>query len=250
MRQLLPTVLDAVDPDELYAGDARPAPAGRPWVLTNMIASVDGAASVDGLSGPLGGPGDRAVFRALRALADVILVGAGTARAEHYRPPKPSLDQQGQRVARGQAPIPRIAVVSGRLALDLSSPLFTESPNRPYVITGTQPSPKQLARASDVAEVIVAGADSVDLTAGLAALGRAGAGVVLCEGGATLSGQLLAGGLIDEACVTIAPLLAGGDAGRIMHGTVLDRPQPMRLDRVLEEDAMLFLRYVRATATD
>jgi riboflavin-specific deaminase-like protein len=247
MRQLLPTPIDDVDPDELYAADARPAPAGRPWVLTNMIASADGAASIDGLSGQLGGPGDRAVFRALRAVADVILVGAGTVRAENYQPSKPSIDQQARRAARGQAPVPRIAVVTGRLDLDLSGPLFTDSPDRPLVLTGTRPSPEQLARASDVAEVIVAGADTVDLAAGLTALAGTGAGVVLCEGGPTLNGQLLAADLIDEACLTIAPVLAGGAASRIMHGSPLDQAQRLRLDRVLEQDGLLLLRYVRVS---
>jgi riboflavin biosynthesis pyrimidine reductase len=246
MRQLLPTPIDDVDPDELYATDARPAPAGRPWVLANMIASADGAASIEGRSGQLGGPGDRLVFRALRAVADVILVGGGTARAEHYGPPRPSADQQAARRDRGQAPVPRIAVVTGRLDLDLSSPLFTDSPTRPIVITGTRPSPEQLAEASEVAEVVVAGTDTVDLAAGVAALAELGAGVVLCEGGPTLNGQLLAAGLVDEWCMTVAPLLAGGDAGRIAHGPPPGRPESLQLDRVLEQDGLLLLRYVRA----
>ena len=246
MRQLLPEPRDEVDPDEVYAADARPAPPGRPWVLTNMIASVDGAASVEGTSGALGGPADRATFHALRGVPDVILAGAGTVRAEGYGPPRTDAGQQARRVARGQEPYPRIAVLSGRLDLDLASALFTDTPTRPIILTSRRPSPEQLAAASDVAELIVTGDEHVDLPEAIAALGRGGANVVLCEGGPVLDGQLLAAGLIDEVCLTVAPLLGGGEAHRIMHGPVLDQPEGLRLDRVLEHDGMLLLRYVRA----
>jgi riboflavin biosynthesis pyrimidine reductase len=246
MRQLLPEPLDEVDPDEVYATDHRPAPPGRPWVLTNMIASVDGASHVEGTSGALGGPADQAAFHALRGVPDVILAGAATVRAEHYGPPRTDTGQQARRVARGQAPYPRIAVLSGRLDLDLTSALFTDSPTRPIVITSRRPSPEQLAAVSEVAELIVAGDDQVDMTEAIAALGRVGARVVLCEGGPLLDGQLLAAGLIDEVCLTVAPLLGGGDASRIMHGPMLAGPEALRLDRVLEDEGMLLLRYVRA----
>ncbi len=213
MRQLLPDLLEDVDVDALYAGDAREGPVDRPWVMSNMISSIDGAAAIDGASGALGGPGDKAVFSALRSVADVVLAAAGTVRAEHYRPPQTTAAQQAGRVARGQQPFPRIAVVSGRLDLDYTAPLFApDSPSRPIVITGTRPSPEQLGRASEVAEVIVAGADRVDLGEALRRLGALGARVVLCEGGPSLIGQLVADDLVDESCLTISPLLVGGDA--------------------------------------
>jgi riboflavin biosynthesis pyrimidine reductase len=247
MRQLLPDRLDDPDVDELYASDERPPPVDRPWVISNMIASIDGAASLDGRSGGLGGPGDKVVFSALRSVADIVMAAAGTVRAEGYRPPRTTEAQQARRVARGQAPYPRIAVVTGRLELDLDGPLFdASSPTRPIVITGTAASPEQLARASEVAEVIVAGADRVNLGEALRRLGALGAGVVLCEGGPSINGQLLAEDLIDESCLTISPLLAGGDMARIIHGVHPEATRPMRLTRVLIEDDMLLLRYVRS----
>lgn len=247
MRQLLPDLLEEPDVDALYAADDRPAPVDRPWVVSNMISSIDGAAALDGVSGGLGGPGDKAVFSALRSVADVVLAAAGTVRAEHYRPPRTTEAQQAQRVARGQQRFPRIAVVSGRLDLDYTTSLFgPDAPDRPIVITGTRPSPEQLAQASEVAEVIVAGADRVDLGAALRVLHARGARVVLCEGGPSLNGQLVAEDLIDESCVTVSPLLAGGDAGRIMVGGPVEASRPMRLARVLVEGDMLLLRYLRA----
>jgi len=247
MRQLLPDLLEDPDVDALYAADDRPVPVDRPWVMSNMISSVDGAAALDGVSGGLGGPGDKVVFSALRSVADVVVAAAGTVRAERYGPPRTTPAQQARRVARGQRPFPRIAVVSGSLDLDYTSALFgPDAPERPIVITGTRPSPEQLGRASEVAEVIVAGADRVDLGAALRSLHERGAGVVLCEGGPSLNGQLVADDLIDESCVTLSPLLAGGDAARIMHGGPADAVRPMRLARVLVEGDMLLLRYVRA----
>jgi riboflavin biosynthesis pyrimidine reductase len=137
-------------------------------------------------------------------------------------------------------------VVSGGLDLDFDGPLFgLDSPTRPIVITGTRPSPEQLGRASEVAEVIVAGTDRVDVGDALKQLGALGARVVLCEGGPSLNGQLVAADLIDESCVTVSPLLIGGESGRIMHGLAVAGPRPMRLARVLAEGDMLMMRYVR-----
>ena len=118
MRQLLPEPVEDVDPDELYPDDARPAGVDRPWVLLNMVTSVDGATAVEGRSAGLGGAADQTVFHVLRSVPDVILVGAATVRAERYGPPRTSQAHQAARQARGQAPFPRLAIVSGRLDLD------------------------------------------------------------------------------------------------------------------------------------
>ena len=137
MRQLLPEPAE-VDPVAAHAAAVRPAPEGRPWVALNMVASVDGATALDGVSGGLGGPGDKAVFRALRGVADVILVAAGTVRAEGYGPPRTPPELQEARRARDQAPFPRIAIVSGSLGLDPTSRVFAEAPEPPLVFTGSE----------------------------------------------------------------------------------------------------------------
>ena len=114
---------------------ACPAPDGRPWVLVNMVASLDGAITIEERSGGLGSPADKAMFSALRGVADVILVGAGTVRAEGYGPARPSEAIRAARLARGQQEVPRIAVVTRSLDLDASTPLFTDSVRPPIVIT-------------------------------------------------------------------------------------------------------------------
>ncbi len=247
MRQLLPEPRADVDPVALYTADPRPRPPDRPWVLLNMVASVDGATAVEGRSGGLGGPADRAVFTTLRSLADVILVGAATVRAEHYGPPRTSAEHQAQRQARGQAAFPRIAIVTGRLDLDLAAPLFTKSPTRPIVVTAAAAPAERRAEVAELADVVVAGEERVDFAAALATLGVEGVDTVLCEGGPTINDQLLAADLIDEVAVTYGPLLVGGTSKRMITGGDPPAPMAMRLARVLTDDDVLLLRYVRAT---
>jgi len=224
MRQLLPFPRDPVDPAELY-GDLPPAEA-RPAVRLNMIASIDGATAVAGLSGGLGGPADHALFAVLRAQADVVLVAAGTVRAEHYGPSK----------------VP-VAVISRSCRLDWDSPFFTAAIAPPIVITVAEAPALERKEAADLADVIIAGDQDVDLAAALGALAERGYAQVLAEGGPTLNGQLAADGLLDELCLTVSPLLAGGEAKRILAGPTLAAGPGWRLRSLCEQDGFLFLRY-------
>lgn len=208
-----------------------------------MIASVDGTISVDQRSGGLGGPADREMFLALRSVADVILVGGGTVAAEQYRPPDPSADDRRRRRQRGQAEVPAVAVVSARLRLDVTAPLF-DGRVRPIVITVADADPAAVEALGPVADVLVAGRGQVDLDDGLAQLRRRGASVVLCEGGPTLAGTMTEHDLLDELCLTVAPWLVGGDGGRMVHNPTAAL-RGLHLDRVLEQDDYLFLRYLR-----
>lgn len=245
MRQLLPEVVAEVDPVDAYASDERPAPADRPWVLVNMVASADGATAVDGRSGALGGPVDRAAFTAIRAIPDVILVAAGTARAEGYGPPKTPPALQTARRARGQAAKPRIALVTRSVELDFDRDLFADPASRCLVIAPEDAPAERLAAASAVADVVTAGRGGVDLPAALAQLGAGGARVVLAEGGPSLLGQLAAADLVDELCLTLSPSLVAGESARIVHGPDLPGGlAPLHLERVLEQDGVLLLRYV------
>ena len=224
MRQLLPVPVDPVDPMAVY-GDL-PVAAGRPAVRLNMIASVDGATTLAGVSGGLGGPADHALFAVLRSLADGVLVAAGTVRAEGYGP--------------SSTPI---AVVSRSLRLDWDAPFFAAPLARPIVVTVAQAPADRLARAAEVAEVVVAGDLSVDLATALAALGERGWRDVLAEGGPTLNGQLARAGLLDELCLTLSPRLASGAAKRILDGPSLEAAAGLRLCSLCEQDEFLFLRY-------
>lgn len=242
MDQLFPRFVSDVDPVAVYASDSRVPHPDRPWLMLNMVTSADGATSADSVSGGLSGPEDRQVFAAIRAVADVIVVGAETVRREGYGPPRASPEVAASRVGRSQAPRPRLAVVSGSLELDFTSPMFVDHPP-PTLFTVADPPADRLAQAEAVADVHRLGADRVDLVEAMGRIGQTGAGVVLAEGGPSLNGQLLAAGLLDELCWTISPTLAGGDSPRMARGAPpqLDR---LRLDRVLAQDHKLFLRYL------
>ena len=226
MRQLFPSPVDPVDPADVYGDPPRAGPGGRPGVRLNMIASVDGATTVTGVSGGLGGAADHDLFALLRSLADVVLVAAGTARAEGYGP---------SRV--------QVAVVTRSCRLDWASPLFTAPVARPIVVTVAGAPPDALARAAEVAEVVVAGDRDVDLAVALDALGGRGHRAVLAEGGPTLNAQLAAAGLLDELCLSLSPRLVGGAAKRILDGLEVPGTMPLRLCSVCEQDGFLFLRY-------
>jgi riboflavin-specific deaminase-like protein len=243
--QVFPRAQKGVDAAELYRDDPRPAHADRPWVAVNMVASVDGAVTLDGRSGGLSGPGDKAIFFALRSIADVILVGAGTVRAENYGPPRISPEDQAARAARGQTPAPTIAVVSGRLHLDPQARLFVDAPSRPIVLTTAHADAERRAPLEAVADIVAAGETTFDAEIALHRLGERGAQVVICEGGPTLNGWLLAADLVDELCLTFTPVLASGDDARVARGLALDPPRRLAVDRILTEDAFLFLRYLR-----
>ncbi len=245
MDQLFPTFLPDANPVELVASDQRPTPAKRPWVVVNMVASIDGAIEVEGRSGGLGSPPDKAMFHALRQLPDVILAGAGTVRAENYGPVQLDDDAQARRVARGQHPLPRLAVVSGRAHLDPASRLFSDPTQRPLVITTSSAPSDAVDQLRDVADIIVAGADSVDLNEAFAQLRDHELKTLLCEGGPTLNNQLLVDDLVDEWCQTIAPVLTGGDAARGAHGPTAGVARNLQLARIIVEDNVTLFRYAR-----
>ena len=249
VRQLLPEPLAEVDPYAAHAATlaADPRPAGRPRVAANMVASVDGATAIAGRSGALGGPADKLVFRAIRATADVILVAAGTVRAETYGPPRTSPEAQAARVARGQAPHPRLAIVSASLDLDAGSSLFTEAPEPPLVLTVDDAPAARLQALASVAEVVRLGPGPVAADAILAALHDAGAEHVVCEGGPTLNGQLVAAGLVDAINLSVSPVLVAGDSLRVAVGDGA-AALGLALAHVWHDEAddLLFLRYVRA----
>jgi riboflavin biosynthesis pyrimidine reductase len=233
--------------DEDQLGRLYAYPEGdRTWVRANMVASVDGAVSIDGRSGGLSGPADKKVFALLRSLADVVLVGSGTARAEKYKPARP--DRMTRDLRAGRPPTPPIAVVSGSLDLDPDAPLLTEAPDdaRTIVITAKAAPADRRETLSRQATVIEAGTEHVSLSLALTALADLGYRRILVEGGPSLLGQLAAAGLLDELCVTVSPLLAGGTAGRILTGGPA-APLSLRLSHVLADDSFLFCRYQRET---
>lgn len=241
MDVLLPPTPDrGTDPDldaHLSGLYAYPEGLAAPFVRVNFVSSADGAVSVDGRSSELGSPADRRVFGLLRELADVVLVGAGTVRAEDYR--------GARRPTRGRDHPPPIAVVTGSADLDPAGRLFRDTAVPPIVLThASAPRERRERLAAAGGDVVVLAQLTADAV--LAELAARGLYRVLCEGGPSLFGDLVAADAVDELCLTLAPLLAGGRAGRIARGPAGGRTRPMELVGVLHADGSLLLRYRRA----
>ncbi len=217
--------------------------ATRPHLRVNFVASADGAVALDGYSAGLSGEPDKLVFGLLRMLCDGLVVAAGTLRHEGYRAVRLSADRRAWRREHGLAEYPTLVVVSGSLDLDPAQACFADAPVRPLVLTrvGVEPPPG----LTEVADLVRCGGQRVDLAAGLAELRRRGLDQLLCEGGPYLFGALTAADLVDELCLTVAPLLAGAEPGRITAGDG-SAPRHLPLRHVLvAEDGVLMLRYAR-----
>ncbi|MGD2043873.1 MAG: dihydrofolate reductase family protein [Acidimicrobiia bacterium] len=230
-----------IDPVDVQMGYPR-GRSDRPWVMANFVTTIDGATVVDGGSTAINDEDDRAMFAAMRAVPDFILVGAGTIRAENYRPV--TLDER-RRQARLDARLeqtPHLVVVTRSLDLDPEARVFGDPEHRVTVLTGEDAPADRFAQLSEVADLVRLRSTGAEDILHYMRMAK----VVLCEGGPSLVGQFIAAGLIDEMALTLAPMLVAGRSPRLSSGPSPDDPIDMRLDRVLYGDRSLFLRYLRA----
>jgi len=197
----------------------------RPWLRTNFVTTLDGAAhDVNGVTASLGGETDTQLFAYLRSIADVILVGAGTTRIENYG-------------AKSRAPL---AIASRRLEI----PERLQTPGVVVVTTTDAPPDRVDALTAAGVEVMAHGDVTVDWPAVLAAFAARGWYKINCEGGPSLHGELISQGLVDDLCLTIAPVLTAGDAPRIAHSR-LPVAEDLRLAHAVPVGDVLFTRWTR-----
>ena len=227
MQELWPEPNPSVDIAARLAADDRPKPLGRPWLTLVMITTIDGAISINGLSGGLGSPDDQKRFISARRQSDGIIVGATTVTAEDYQPT-----------------VTPIAVITGSLSPDPSARLFSDPSNQPLLYTTGQAARSRGPDFDGIAEVIALG-DSVDPARVLADLGSRGMHRVVLEGGPTLNSLFLRADLVDEMLISYSPLIAGGDASRLTNGPDMDGERRFAVDRVLLADDLIFARYLR-----
>ncbi|PPB50814.1 pyrimidine reductase family protein [Arthrobacter pityocampae] len=244
ITSLVPATGAPVDDDALHRIYAYPV-GDRPYVRFNFVAAADGAATSGGFSAGLGNDGDQRIFAVLRRLADVVLVGAGTIRAEGYGGELVDDDARAWRRTHGLAAHPAVAVISGSLALDPSTDFFRRAPVRPLVLTSASAPADRRAALERVADVVDCGADTVEAHAVLAELGRRGLPRILCEGGPAVLGDFTRSGAVDELCLSISPLLVGGDGPRIAVGSSPDDALALELSSLLTEDSALYTLYRR-----
>lgn len=249
IEQLFPTPSEPgpLDDDALLA--LYDQPERDRWLAVNFVATVDGSATADGVSGSLGGPADLRVFDLLRRFADVVLVAAGTVRDEGYGAMRLNDADVAWRRDHGMPGHPVFAILSGSLSLDPASTVFTEGPVRPIVLTTRAADHARRAALEAVADVVDCGADddpdTVDAGVIRRVLADRGLGRVHCEGGPTLFGMLTAADEVDELCLTTSPALEGGVGPRITTGRSPEL-RAMRLAHVLRAGDVLLTRYVRA----
>lgn len=240
MDQVFPSPPRSLDPDDLLA--AYPWPEEGRWVRAMMVTTLDGAAAgPDGLSGSISSAVDGDVFDAVRRLADAVLVGAGTLRAEEYGPMVASEADAERRRAAGQAPAPRLAVVSGSLGLPWELPVWSGSTLTPLVLTSESADPAALATAREHATVVVL--PDLEPATLLGALTDAGLRRVVCEGGPSLLEAVVAADLLDEADITVSPLFAG--TARTPRTSGLEAVARFELAHLLTAESFLMARYVR-----
>ena len=238
MRRLAP---DLADLDDDGLAGAYSVPAGR-HLRVNFIAALDGAISVQGRSGGLGSPGDRRVFQVLRALADGVLVGAGTAAAEGYRPITAGSPVGLLRAQLGRPAVAPVVVTSRRASLSPTDQLVTGAVVPTVLVTCAAADPdRRAALAAAGVDVLVCGDEDVDLPAAIDALAERGVQQLVCEGGPALFQAALTAGVVDELDLSISPLLVGGGPG-LLPGA-LPTPARAELRQVLAEDDVLFTRW-------
>lgn len=242
MQRLLPDPGPTTVEQQLDSYRPWEEPRGeRPFVAMNFAATVDGRATIGGVSGPIGSAADTAMLAGLRTRFDAVMIGGGTMRAERYGRPVSSQARREQRERIGLPHDPLMVIVSGRLDLPWDAPLFTEGAGRVLIFTVSEIEPPETATSVRV----VRHDGAVDLAAALRHLRKErGVRALLCEGGPRLHAELQAGGLVDDLFLTIAPKLVGGEAPRIVEGA-LPGIAALELAWLLEENGELFARYSR-----
>ena len=242
LRRLLPDPGPTTIQEQLEsAGFAALAGDERPYVFTNFVLTLEGRATLEGRSGPIGSATDTAMLMGLRAEAEAVMIGAGTMRVERYGRVVPDAEARARRVRSGLAPDPLMVIVSGRLDLPWDAPLFTCGEGRVVIFTAADADPPETATSLEV----VRHEGTVDLTRALGALRRDhGIRALLCEGGPHLHAQLIEADLVDELFVTHAPKLAGGEGPHLVAG-LTERERPLEPAWLLHEEdtGELFGRY-------
>jgi riboflavin biosynthesis pyrimidine reductase len=245
VRKLLPEPAGEVDDAELERIYDYPPSLTGPFTQVNFVSSADGAATLTGHSAGLSSPADKKVFALGRDLADVVLVGAATALVEGYRGVKRTEVRSERRTRLGLSKIPPIAVVTLTCSITPTSPLVADTLVPPIILTcAASPEARRKELLDAGADVLVAGDDQVDLARALAALADRGLRRICCEGGPRLFGSMITENLVDQLCLTVSPLLAGGDASRIATG-LPTKARRLALASVLTDDGFLMLRYRR-----
>jgi riboflavin-specific deaminase-like protein len=218
------------------------APPDRPYVIANMITSVDGRATLTGRSGGLGNETDKELFLDLRTQTDAVMAGTATIGIENYGPLVRSPERRERRRALGLDETPLAVTASRSMELPARAPLFQDPGSRIVVLTSSERPAPPCAAAITVERV---SPEPLDFVAAMGRLRSAhGVRSVLLEGGPTLLGAMTAAGAVDELFLTRSPKLAGSaDEPTILEGPALAEPVELELVSLMRDSSYLFARY-------
>ncbi len=247
MQRLFPEPAADLDPPTIYDALWRELPLpphDRPYVLLNMVTSVDGKAALAGGAAGIGSATDHRLMRALRAATDATMIGAATLRAERVDP-RVGAERAAARVTRGVPPEPLAVVISGGGDLPLDRRYFAHAEVPRVVLLGAAATPERRAALAARARVFVAPTPQPEPAWALGVLRReCGVRHLLVEGGPTLNGALLAADLVDELCWTLAPkIVGGGESLTLVAGSPLPEPRRLHLRSAYLHEDEFFLRY-------
>lgn len=245
-RRLYPPPSKKVCRDGIYGDLELPlsGPQSRPYVLINMVASVDGRSSVSGKASCIGGEEDRRVMRRIRSRVDAVMVGAGTLRAERLNLglDDPDIRQPLAVILCGSGPLP----LAERLVQNSQDTLLAIPDDIPYNLPSLRRLRQETPARTEMLRVRASGPGRVDLRELLAVL-RSEYGIrhLLVEGGPALNRALIDAHLVDELFLTVAPKVLAGEESTIMQGGEEREPQDLTLlsVHVSESSGELFLRY-------
>jgi riboflavin-specific deaminase-like protein len=240
VRRLMPDPADTTVAEQLATLELKSlALPDRPYLVLNFATTLDGRATINGRSGPIGSETDTEMLQRLRTRVDAVMIGAGTMRAERYGRMVSDPQLRAYRERTGLAHDPLAVIVSNRLELPWDASLFTDGGGRVVIFTASEETAPETATPVTV----VRHPDGVELDRALEWLRwERGICSVLCEGGPTLHGRLREGGLADELFLTIAPKIAGGEGPRVLEGALPDVDE-VELAWLLESESELFARY-------
>ena len=220
------------------------APPDRPYLVLNMVETLDGRIAIDGRSGSIGNPADRELFHGLRTQGDAVMAGAGTVRTERYGRMTKNDELRARRERDGLAPDAVAIVVSGRLNLPPDLPLLQDPESHVVVLTSSDAEPPDVPARLEVLRGEPAPDAGVVLTPLLKRVREEyGIRSIVCEGGPALNHGLLREHLVDELFLALSPKLAAGEPLTVVTGTGLRPAVDLEMMSAFENEGHLFMRY-------